>query len=63
MPGYKIGPDDSLDTFSFDGLSMNDVGYQLVGMIQEIKPDEWFTAGIRRHLESICKGKASLVEY
>lgn len=51
MPGYKIVPDDSLDTFSFDGLSMSDVGYQLVGLIQEIKPDERFTAGIRRHLE------------
>ncbi len=51
------------DTFSFDGLSMSDVGYQLVGLIREIKPDERFTAGIRRHLEPTCKGKASLVKY
>ena len=61
IPGYRIVPDDTLDTSSFDGRSMSDVGCQLVGLIQDVKPNERFTEGIRCHLESKCKGMASLV--
>lgn len=62
VPGYKIAADDSLDGITFYGMSLTDVGCQLMDLIQDVKPNEEFTEGIRRHLDSEYKGKASLVK-
>lgn len=62
IPGYNIVADDSLGELTFYGMSLTDVGCQLVDLIQGVKPDHRFTEGIRSYLESEYKGKASLVE-
>ena len=54
--------DDSVKTIDFSGLSLTDVGGQLLGLIQDVKPDEQFTNEIRHHLETRFNGKAWLVE-
>ena len=51
-----------LSELTFYGMSLTDVGCQLVDLIQGVKPDHRFTEGIRSYLESEYKGKASLVE-
>ncbi len=60
IAGYKIVPDDSLKEIHFDGLSLTDVGCQLVNLVQDVKPDKKFIEGIRQLLETRFSGKAVL---
>ena len=62
IPGYRMVFEDSVKTIDFSGLSLTDVGGQLLGLIQDVKPDEQFTNEIRHHLETRFNGKAWLVE-
>ena len=62
IPGYRIAFDDSVDTIDFSGLSLTDVGGQLAGLIQDVKPDDQFTKEIRHQIETHFNGKAWLFE-
>lgn len=60
IAGHKIILDDTVEKVEFTGMSLADVGCQLVGLIQDISPDSRFTDGIRSHLDSEYKGKVEL---
>ena len=62
ITGYKIVSDDSLKEVHFNGLSLTDVGCQLVDLVQDVKSDDKFTEGIKRHLDTELNGKATLVK-
>ena len=60
--GYKIVAIDATKKLSFQGMVMTDVGYQLVGLIQDAVCDDRFVEGVRSLLEKENKSNYQLVK-